>query len=150
MIAWRYLDKKAAAADALRDYASMEYIIANHEDMGATLRGHMEAVPSAAPTGQPRANNPHANEERLVSRIDEIDVLKERYRQAREYIAWFKPAWDELSADDRFILREFFTTEGSKLEAVGRINQRLYLEKSQIYYRKDKALNQLALLLYGK
>ena len=31
-IAWTYLDKRGAAVDALKDFASMEYIIDNHAD----------------------------------------------------------------------------------------------------------------------
>ena len=58
--------------------------------------------------------------------------------------------WNALSEDEQFILREFFTTEGTKTDAVGRIGDRLFLEKTQIYFKKDKALLHLALLLYGK
>jgi len=32
-IAWIYLDKKAAAIDALKDYSTMEYILQNHSDI---------------------------------------------------------------------------------------------------------------------
>jgi len=31
LIAWQYLDKKAAAVEALKDYSSMQYII-EHSD----------------------------------------------------------------------------------------------------------------------
>jgi len=149
-IAWIYLDKKTAAVDALKDYASMEFIIRNHHDNVEEVRSKMTALPSSAPTGMPMDKNPKAGEARLAASLDEIDVLKERYRRALEYMEWFCPAWDALSDEERFILTEFFTTEGSKTEAVGRISERLYLEKSQIYYKKDKALLHFSLLLYGK
>lgn len=149
-IAWIYLDKKTAAVDALKDYASMEYIIKNHHGDLEEARSKMTALPSASVVRLSKENNPKAGEARLAASLDEIDVLKERYRRALEYMEWFRPAWDALSEEEQYILTEFFTTEGTKTDAVGRISDRLYLEKSQIYYKKDKALIHLALLLYGK
>ena len=34
--------------------------------------------------------------------------MKERYRQAVEYMEWFKPAWEQLSDDDRYCLETFY------------------------------------------
>lgn len=59
-------------------------------------------------TGCPRSHNPQASEERIVKGIEEIDVLKERYRQAVEYMAWFVPAWKELTEDERYVLEAFY------------------------------------------
>ena len=42
--------------------------------------------------GMPHAHNPNAAEDRIIDGIEEIDILKERYRQAVEYMEWFKPA----------------------------------------------------------
>ena len=47
----------------------------------------------------PKSRNPAAAENRIVDAIEEIDVLKERYRRAVEYMDWFRPAWEELSED---------------------------------------------------
>ena len=54
--------------------------------------------------GMPHAHNPQAGEERILNGIEEIDILKERYRQAVEYMEWFQPAWDQLSEDERYVL----------------------------------------------
>jgi UDP-galactopyranose mutase len=35
-------------------------------------------------------------------------------------------------------------------ERTANIGEKLFLERAQVYRRKDKALNHLALLLYGK
>lgn len=91
-----------------------------------------------------------AVEERLASCLDEIDVLKERYRRALEYMEWFQPAWDALSEEEQLVLTEFFVNDVSKTEAIANIGDKLFLERAQVYRRKDKALNHLALLLYGK
>ena len=150
-IAWTYLDKRGAAVDALKDFASMEYIIANHAGDEEVIREDMTAIGSPALGGQPSGHNPHAGEARLAAQLDEIDVLKERYRQALEYMAWFRPAWNELTEDERFVLTEFYTTEeSSQTDAIGNICDRFHIERTSAYKRKGRALARLAVLLYGK
>lgn len=97
----------------------------------------------------PKVHNHKAAEERLASCIDEIDVLKERYRQALEYMEWFKPAWETLDEDSRYILNEFFVRDISKTEAILNISEQLHIERSWVYRKKEDALRQLTLLLYG-
>ena len=150
MIAWTYLDKKAAAVEALKDYSAMEFIILNTEDVETEIRECMTSVRSSAPTGMPHNPNPKSSEARLVKQIDEIDVLKERYRSAIEYMEWFKPAWDELSEDDRYLLREFYGAEERQTDAVGNICDHFNIERTSAYNRKNRALTRLSILLYGK
>lgn len=150
-IAWIYLDKRTAAIDALKDYSSMEFIIQNHREDVEEIRERMMSLPSSMPTGLPRNKNPHAGEVRLAASLDEIDVLKERYRRALEYMEWFQPAWDTLSEDERFVLSEFYVNDdGKQIDAVGNICDRFHIERSSAYNKKNRALARLALLLYGK
>lgn len=107
-IAWIYLDKKTAAIDVLKDYYTMQYIIHSHCADLEEARERLEDVPAAKLSGMPKVKNPHAYETRLASSLDEIDVLKERYRRALEYMEWFQPSWDALSDEERLILTEFF------------------------------------------
>jgi DNA-directed RNA polymerase specialized sigma subunit len=149
-IVWHYLDKKQAAINVLKDYGNMEYIIENTDEDIAAIHEKIEAPRSSIPSGMPKVYNPKVSEERIVFGTDEIDVLKERYRQAEEYMKWFKPAWEALSSDEQLILTEFFVEYISKTEAAASIGDRLFLERAQVYRRKDKALSHLAVLLYGK
>lgn len=150
-IAWIYLDKRGAAIDALKDYAGMEYIIKNQPEELAEADDRLLTVRSSVPTGMPHTPNPHAGEARLAATLDEIDVLKERYRRALEYMEWFQPAWDALSDDERYVLTEFFLREDvNKTEAIANVCGQLFIERSQAYRKKDKALSHLTLLLYGK
>ncbi|HOE18064.1 MAG: hypothetical protein ACOX1U_02255 [Saccharofermentanales bacterium] len=150
-IAWIYLDKKAAAIDALKDYSTMEYILQNHSDILEEMTEKLTAVRSSAPTGMPRIKNPKAGEARLAATLDEIDVLKERYRRALEYMEWFQPAWEALSEDERFVLSEFYHNDDSRqTDAIGSVCERFSIERSSAYNKKNRALARLALLLYGK
>ena len=151
MIAWTYLDKKAAAVEALKDYSAMEFIILNTEDAEKELRESMTSVRSSTPTGMPHNPNPKAGEARLVRQIDEIDVLKERYRCAMEYMTWFRPAWNEITEDEQFVLSEFYLNgDGSREDSIGNICDRFNIERSSAYKKKDRALARLSILLYGK
>ncbi len=150
MIAWQYLDKKSAAIDALKDYGSMEYIIEHSDEEIYALESKMENPKNAVINGMPGVQNPKASEDRMASCIDEINVLKERYRQALEYMEWFGPAWDALTDEERYILETFFLTSETKTGAVQSIGTQLSIERSQVYYRKEKAVGRLSLLLFGK
>ena len=99
-IIWHYLDKRCAAINALKDYGSMQYIIDHTDEEIDTIHDRMSSVGSPVLSDMPKGpHTPQANENRIIAAIDEIDVLKERYRQAVEYMDWFKPAWMVLSDD---------------------------------------------------
>ena len=91
-IIWKYLDKKAAAIAALKDYDSMKFIIDNTDADIKNTYHKMAGIGSPGFDGMPHSKTPQAAESRVTSCIDEIDVLKERYRQATEYMSWFVPA----------------------------------------------------------
>lgn len=149
-IVWHYLDKKAAAIKALKDYGNMEHIIGYTKENIADVREKAGAPANSVLTGMPKVNIPGLIEGRIASCIDEIDLLKERYRQAVAYMEWFRPAWDALTNEEQLILKEFFVEDISKTEAAANIGDRMKLERAQVYRRKEKALGHLALLLYGK
>lgn len=151
-ITWKYLDKRAATIEALQDYHSMQFIIDNTEDEIKERYKRITSVSSPAYDGMPHVHNPHAGEARLVSAIDQIDILKERYRQAREYMDWFVPAWEALSDDERFCLEEFYWTEayGGRTDAIQTICETLHIERSSAYNKKNRAINHLKVQLFGK
>jgi len=148
---WKYLDKRSATIAAIKDYDAMKFIITNTDDEIRRTYEKMANISSPKWDGMPRSHNPQGGEERLVSGISEIDILKERYRQAVEYMDWFKPAWEKLSEDDRYCLETFYgdaNTYGSN--AVYYIAEYFNIEQSSAYKRKNRALDQLTVLLFGK
>ena len=128
-IIWQYLDKRGAAINALKDYSSMAYIIEHTDEEIANIHDDMVSISSPEFTDIPHDSfNPQSGEIRLTSAIDEIDVLRERYRQAKEYMEWFQPAWDALSE----------------------ICDKYSIERTSAYKKKNRAVAKLALLLFGK
>ena len=150
-IIWKYLDKRSAAVDALKDYGSMKFIIGHTDDEIKNAYEKMEGISSLQLDGMPRSHNPQASEDRIVKGIEEIDVLKERYRQALEYMAWFLPAWEELTEDERYVLQTFYGEDNQYgASAIYDICDRFGIERSSAYNRKNRALSHLVTLLFGK
>ena len=150
-IMWKYLDKRSATIAAIKDFESMQFIIRNTDDEIKDAYDKMGSVAGPRYDGMPRTHNPHAGEERLINIIEEIDVLKERFRQAMEYMDWFKPAWEQLSDDERYCLETFYgdgNTYGSN--AAYYVSEYFKIEQSSAYKRKNRALDKLTVLLFGK
>lgn len=150
-VIWKYLDKRSATIAAIKDFSAMEFIIAHTDEEIIAEQEKMIGVSSPRWDGMPHAYNPQAGEDRLVKVIDEIDVLRERYRQAVEYMEWFKPAWDALSEEEQFVLETFFSEENTYgSSAIYYIQEHLKIEQSTAYKRKNRALDHLTVLLFGK
>ncbi len=150
-IVWKYLDKRSAAVDALKDYSSMKFIIDHTDDEIKAAYQKMGGVSSPQYDGMPHSHNPQAGEDRIIKGIEEIDVLKERYRQAMEYMAWFVPAWKELTGDERYVLETFYGESNEYgSSAADEIADYFQIERASAYRRKNRALERLTILLYGK
>ena len=148
-VIWKYLDKKSATASAIKDFSNMEFIIKHTNDEIKCTYDKM-TLGSSRITGMPKAHNQNSIEERIVGGIEEIDVLKERYRQAKEYMDWFSPAWEQLSEEEQYILKEFYGDDENQSGSVFKICSRYNIERSSAYNKKNRALAKLATLLYGK
>lgn len=148
-ISWNFLDKRKAAIKAIEAFNSMKYILDHTDEEISAVRVKMEGNGSPSLTGMPKAQNPKAAEDRILACIEEIDILKERYRQAVEYMAWFDPAWSQLSEDEQFVLETFYM-DGDEPGANRVIQDELNISQSGAYNKKNRALDHLTLLLYGK
>ena len=88
-IMWKYLDKRSATIAAIKDYDAMQFILSSTGDEIKRTYEKMTGIGSPNYDGMPKACNPQAAEDRIIKNIDEIDIIKERYRQAVEYMDWF-------------------------------------------------------------
>ena len=61
------------------------------------------------------------------------------------------PGVEALSEDERYVLTEFYLNDGqAQTDALLNICERYAIERSSAYNRKNRALQHLALLLFGK
>ena len=149
MIAWRYLDKQTATVNAMKDFENMTCIINLTPEEVKSIEEDMVSPRGSNIDDMPHVRNLHSHENMLVSSISKMDVLNQRYKQAVEFMNWFKPAWDTLCEEEQIILSEFYLVAGSKTDAVGNLSERLFVDRSNVYRRKDKAVEHLSIMLYG-
>ena len=129
----------------------MKHIIDHTQEEINQVYSRMAGVGSPAIEKMPSANNPQAGEDRMIKGIEEIDVLRERLRQAKEYMAWFQPAWDALSDDDQFVLDAFFSGGNEYgAGAADTVAEHFCIERASAYRKKNRALDNLTTLLYGR
>ncbi len=150
-IMWRYLDKRSATIAAIKDYNNMEFIIRNSSDEIKSAYDRMTGLGGPKWDGMPKSHNPTAGEDRAIKAIQELDLLRERYRQACEYMAWFQPAWDALSEDDRFVLEAFYCSDNKYGTGTADVvAERFCIERASAYRKKNRALDNMTTLLYGR
>ena len=70
-IIWKYLDKRSAVVDALKDYGSMRFIIEHTDDEIKAAYEKMGGISSPKFDGMPHTHNPHAVEDRMIKGIEE-------------------------------------------------------------------------------
>ena len=150
-VVWKYLDKRAGAVAALKDFGSMQFIIDNTDSEIKAAYDQMGSVGGIRYDGMPHSHNPQAGEDRLINMIDEIDVLKERYRQAVEYVDWFVPAGEQMSEDERFVLESFYSEDNEYgSSAADMVARYFHIERASAYRKKNRAVDKLTILLFGK
>lgn len=150
VIWWKYLDKRSATIAAVKDCSRNQYILDHMDEKICEKHMNMTLIESPRFDGMPHTHNNQAGEERILSGINQIDALKEIYRQAAAYMDWFMPAWNQLSDEEQYVLETFYRDDGEASGAVYDICERYHIERSTAYNRKNKALSHLQVLLYGK
>lgn len=146
----KYFNKRNGTIEAMNDYGSMKTILQNTDGLIREAYENMEGVGSPKITGLPGAHDPKAGEARLVSGLDDISILRDRYAQAKAYMEWFQPAWDALDEDEQYVLQTFYLDSVSRCDAIEAICDHFHVERSTAYNKKNKALSRLSVLLFGK
>lgn len=146
----KYFNKRNGTIEAMNDYGSMKTILQNTDGLIREAYENMEGVGSPKITGLPGAHDPKAGEARLVSGLDDISILRDRYAQAKAYMEWFQPAWDALDEYEQYVLRTFYLDSVSRCDAIEAICNHFHVERSTAYNKKNKALSRLSVLLFGK
>ncbi|MFA5638385.1 MAG: hypothetical protein WC961_05845 [Anaerovoracaceae bacterium] len=149
MIAWKYIDKSAASIAAIRDYNAMRVIINNTPEEIKAVYEKMTAPRSPNLSGMPSVRNPQSGSDRLAFQIDKLDILRERYSQAIEYMTWFEPSWSSLTDTEQHILSEFYMGDNQKSGATYRLMDELNYSERKIEQMRSNALKHLRILLFG-
>lgn len=149
MIAWKYIDKRAATIAAIRDYTNMRAVINNTPDEIKELYGRMTAPRTPNMSGMPTNPNPLAGQSSLAGQIDKLDILRDRYSSAIEYMSWCEPAWGVLTDKEKRILSEYYMGEGIRNGARVRLADEFNYTERHIDRLCGKAMRRLRSLLFG-
>lgn len=149
MIALKYINKNAATVAAIRDYENMRFIINNTPQEIKDVYEQMASPRGPKLSGMPSVRNPQGGSDKLAAQIDKLDILRERYSQAIEYMTWFEPAWSSLTDTEQHILSEFYMTDNQKSGATYRLMSELSYSESHIERLRANALNHLRSKLFG-
>ena len=123
----------------------MKFIVENTSDEIKRVTERATSVGVPLYNDHVRSGNVHSGEDKMLNTIEEIDILKERYRQALEYMGWFEAAWKQLNEDEQYILEGVYIDELPYAD----ICDHLGVEKDAYYKRRNRALSHLTTLLYG-
>ena len=149
-IYWKYIDKRGAAIAALKDRPYMQYIIDHTDEEIKEKMAALSDPRSISFEYSSSSGDIHSGESKIAGTIDRVSILETRYKEALEYKKWFENAWDALSDDDRYILSEFYGKEHEYGDGVvDELAEYFHIERSSAYRRKNRAVEKLALLLYG-
>lgn len=149
MIALKYINKNAATVAAIRDYDNMRFIMSSTPQEIKDRYAEMTSPSRPKLSDMPSERNFQAGTDKLAVQIDKLDILRDRYRQANEYMDWFGPAWSNLSDIEQKILAEFYKTDNQKSGATYRLMHELNYSESHIERLRSNALNHLRCILYG-
>lgn len=140
-------DWKISAIEKLKQYEarreSLEIIPMQIEEIELTMTSirsgcNMAIVSSGKNTGP---------ENMLLSCIVQKEELRRNLDRAKLWVAFVEKGLAVLDQDERLVLDRFFIhpAKGN----VDRLCGELFIEQSQVYMRRDKALRKFTIALYG-
>ena len=142
------MDWRAEAIEKLKGYEAnrkaLDSIPLELERLGAAYTGIRAAQVDGTPTADGSSNR---REDAMLSNIVHRDELKRRLREARLWVEIVDGGLSVLDDEDRLTLELCFIhkVKGSMDD----LCERLCVEKSAAYRRRDQALRRFTLALYG-
>lgn len=139
---------KEEAAEKLRRYETMRAAVANIPEELQRLR--LDAVSiRAARTDTPSVRGSGGKrEEALMNNLIRREELKRVYQGARLWVNATQRALDALTPEEKLILHSLYICPGRG--TVEQLCERLQVEKSSVYRKRDRALERFTLAYYGQ
>ena len=140
------MDWKAEAIDKLKYYEANRQALDSIPRELQRLESARDGIRSAA-GGVPASGGGNTREDAMLSNIVHRDELKRRLKEARLWVEIVDGGLSVLDDEDRLTLELCFIhkVKGS----IDDLGERLCLEKSAVYRRREEALRRFTLALYG-
>lgn len=139
MINW-----KTQAADELCAFEARKKSLQNLQERIETLSIQIHSL-SANQMGESVKGG--SGEDVLLSKLVELEELKKQHTITRKYVELTQRCLDALTEEERLILERFYIcrSQGWAEELM----EQLYIERTEVYRRKDNALRKFTKVMYG-
>jgi len=138
---------KREAIGKLKNYEAHRAALESIPKEIKRLESAYTGIRSAATDGTPASGGGSTREDTMLSNIVHRDELKRRLKEARLWVSMVDKALAVLDGEERLVLDRFYIHRAKG--NVEELCERLHLEKSTVYDRRDKALRHFTLALYG-
>lgn len=141
------MDWKREAADKLRKHEARKEAIRSIPEEIRMYEEAFNGIRSASADSTPVAGGGSTREDMMLSNIVKREELKAALKQARRAVSIVDRGLATLSEEERLILDRFYIhpAKGN----VERICADLGVEKASVYRRRDAALRNFTIALYG-
>lgn len=138
---------KREAIDKLKNYEAHREALENIPKEIKRLESAYAGIRSATTDGTPVSGGGNTREDSMLSNIVHRDELKRRLKEARLWVSMVDKALAVLDDEERLVLDRFYThpAKGN----VGELCERLHVEQSTVYRKRDNALRRFTIALYG-
>lgn len=135
------------AIDKLKNYEVHKLALENLPKEIKRLESAYAGIRSATTDGTPVSGVGNTREDSMLSNIVHRDELKRRLKEARLWVSMVDKALAVLNDEERLVLDRFYThpAKGN----VGELCERLHVEQSTVYRKRDNALRRFTIALYG-
>lgn len=138
---------KSEAIEKLRRYDAMQKATENIPQEISRLEEESVALRSGLAVRPVNSQDVRHREEVLLDNLATRQQLQWSLEQARRWTALVRGALMDLEPEEQMVLKMLYILPGEA--AVEQLKQKLGLEKSSIYRRRDTALRKFTLSLYG-
>lgn len=136
------------AAEKLRRYSAMEKAVKNISQEISRLQLESTALRSPRLDGLGVRGGGGDREDALLNNIVRRQELKRTHRGAKLWVGMTARALEALTEEERLILSSLYIYPVRG--ALDDLCEKLQVEKSSIYRKRDKALERFTLALYGE
>lgn len=139
---WKY-----EAIDKLKQYEAKKHAAASIPNEIGRLEQDMISVRSASSDGTPVRGGGSGREDAYLSNIVRREELERSLKMVREWLEFVQSGLDFLADDERMILDRFYINPAKG--NVERLCMELNCEQATVYRRREQALQNFTLALYG-
>lgn len=143
-----HIDWKALAIEALRNYPARKASIGSIPEEIKMLEGRMVAPRGGASADSiPVREGGNRYEERLLTDIAKKSEMEKALGRAKTEVARVEEALVKLTDEQRLLLDRFYMNRTK--DYMERLCEELGYERTQVYKKKDDALYEFTLRMYG-